>query len=53
MVIARGGSDISVRFLYLFVITNLSFAAVQTHNSILRNFEDYPRSCNAIIPFVC
>ncbi|PWZ36820.1 Polyprenol reductase 1 [Zea mays] len=53
MLIASGGSDISVWFLYLFVITNLSFAAVQTHKWYLRKFEDYPRSRYAIIPFVC
>ncbi|XP_066345700.1 polyprenol reductase 1-like isoform X2 [Miscanthus floridulus] len=53
MLIASGGSDISVWFLYLFVITNLSFAAVQTHKWYLQKFEDYPRSRYAIIPFVC
>ncbi|ONM14739.1 Polyprenol reductase 2 [Zea mays] len=35
------------------LITNLSFAAVQTHKWYLRKFEDYPRSRYAIIPFVC
>ncbi|KAF8651666.1 hypothetical protein HU200_063177 [Digitaria exilis] len=53
LLIASGGSDISVWFLYLFVITNLSFAAVQTHKWYLQKFEDYPRSRYAIIPFVC
>ncbi|CAN6249816.1 unnamed protein product [Urochloa humidicola] len=53
MLIASGGSDIPVWFLYLFVITNLSFAAVQTHKWYLQKFEDYPRSRYAIIPFVC
>ncbi|RCV16699.1 hypothetical protein SETIT_3G158900v2 [Setaria italica] len=53
MLIARGGSDILVWFLYLFVVTNLSFAAVQTHKRYLEKFEDYPRSRYAIIPFVC
>ncbi|CAM0903254.1 unnamed protein product [Alopecurus aequalis] len=52
MLIASGGSDISVWFLYIFVITNLSFAAVQTHKWYLQKFEDYPRSRYAIIPFV-
>ncbi|OEL38183.1 Polyprenol reductase 1, partial [Dichanthelium oligosanthes] len=45
MLIASGGSDI--------LITNLSFAAVQTHKWYLQKFEDYPRSRYAIIPFVC
>ncbi|CAN6229261.1 unnamed protein product [Urochloa humidicola] len=53
MLIASGGSDVPVWFLYLFVITNLSFAAVQTHKWYLQKFEDYPRSRYAIIPFVC
>ncbi|CAL5015327.1 unnamed protein product [Urochloa decumbens] len=53
MLIASGGSDTPVWFLYLFVITNLSFAAVQTHRWYLQKFEDYPRSRYAIIPFVC
>ncbi|XP_047068632.1 polyprenol reductase 1-like [Lolium rigidum] len=52
MLIASGGSDISVWFLFAFVITNLSFAAVQTHKWYLQKFEDYPRSRYAIIPFV-
>ncbi|VAH34987.1 unnamed protein product [Triticum turgidum subsp. durum] len=52
MLIASGGSDISVWFLFIFVITNLSFAAVQTHRWYLQKFEDYPRSRYAIIPFV-
>ncbi|KAM3369133.1 hypothetical protein ACQJBY_017189 [Aegilops geniculata] len=34
------------------LITNLSFAAVQTHRWYLQKFEDYPRSRYAIIPFV-
>lgn len=53
MLVATGGSDIPVWFLYLFVITNLSFAAVQTHKWYLQKFEDYPRSRYAIVPFVC
>lgn len=52
VLIASGGSDISVWFLFIFVITNLSFAAVQTHRWYLQKFEDYPRSRYAIIPFV-
>ncbi|KAF7010340.1 hypothetical protein CFC21_024764 [Triticum aestivum] len=52
MLMASGGSDISVWFLFIFVITNLSFAAVQTHRWYLQKFEDYPRSRYAIIPFV-
>ncbi|XP_062185949.1 polyprenol reductase 1-like [Phragmites australis] len=53
MLIASGGSDIPVWFVFLFVITNLSFAAVQTHRWYLQKFEDYPRSRYAIIPFIC
>ncbi|TKW06095.1 hypothetical protein SEVIR_7G219300v4 [Setaria viridis] len=53
LLIASGGSDISVWFLLLFVIANLSFSAVQTHKWYLQKFEDYPRSRFAIIPNVC
>ncbi|GJN01991.1 hypothetical protein PR202_ga19301 [Eleusine coracana subsp. coracana] len=53
MLVASGGSDIPVWFLFLFVITNLSFAAVETHKWYLQKFEDYPRYRYAIIPFVC
>ncbi|KAL6651244.1 hypothetical protein ACP70R_010169 [Stipagrostis hirtigluma subsp. patula] len=52
LLIASGGSDISVWFMFLFVITNLSFAAVETHKWYLQKFEDYPRSRYAIIPYV-
>lgn len=53
MLVASGGEDIPVWFLFVFVITNLSFAAVETHKWYLQKFEDYPRSRYAIIPFVC
>ncbi|KAG8083010.1 hypothetical protein GUJ93_ZPchr0014g46712 [Zizania palustris] len=52
MLVAGGGADIPVWFLFIFVITNLSFAAVQTHKWYLQKFEDYPRSRYAIIPFI-
>ncbi|KAJ4811677.1 3-oxo-5-alpha-steroid 4-dehydrogenase family protein [Rhynchospora pubera] len=49
---ASGGYDITLWLLFIFVVANLSFAAAETHRWYKQKFEDYPRTRQAIIPFV-
>ncbi|KAJ1702972.1 hypothetical protein LUZ63_002751 [Rhynchospora breviuscula] len=49
---ASGGYDITLWLLFIFVVANLSFAAAETHRWYKQKFEDYPRSRQAIIPFI-
>ncbi|WJX45249.1 hypothetical protein P8452_32143 [Trifolium repens] len=51
-VVATGGSNLTIWLLFVFVVANLAFAAVETHSWYRRKFEDYPRSRFAIIPFI-
>ncbi|XLR13503.1 hypothetical protein S83_041441, partial [Arachis hypogaea] len=43
-VVATGGSDLTIWLLLVFVLANLSFAAVKTHRWYHQKFEDYPSS---------
>ncbi|KAJ4811679.1 3-oxo-5-alpha-steroid 4-dehydrogenase 3 [Rhynchospora pubera] len=52
ILVASGGYDITVWLLLIFVATNLSFAAADTHRWYKQKFEDYPRTRRAIIPFI-
>ncbi|XP_012573247.2 polyprenal reductase 2 isoform X1 [Cicer arietinum] len=51
-VVATGGSNLTIWLLFVFVVTNLAFAAVETHRWYRRKFEDYPSSRFAVIPFI-
>ncbi|GMI83562.1 Polyprenol reductase 2 [Hibiscus trionum] len=52
LVVASGGTDMTIWLLLAFVVENLGFAAAETHRWYLGKFEDYPRSRFAIIPFL-
>ncbi|KAL9244965.1 hypothetical protein vseg_018677 [Gypsophila vaccaria] len=52
LLVASGGLDVTVWLLFAFVVTNLTFAAAETHRWYHRKFDDYPSNRYAIIPFV-
>ncbi|KAK9690989.1 hypothetical protein RND81_09G169200 [Saponaria officinalis] len=52
LLVASGGSDLTVWLLFAFVVTNLSFAAAETHRWYHRKFDNYPSDRYAIIPFM-
>ncbi|KAJ8506092.1 hypothetical protein OPV22_006978 [Ensete ventricosum] len=52
ILVASGGSDITIWLLFMFVVSNLTFAAAETHRWYHRKFENYPKTRRAIIPFV-
>nr|KYP68283.1 3-oxo-5-alpha-steroid 4-dehydrogenase 3 [Cajanus cajan] len=51
-VVATGGTNLTIWLLFVFVVANLSFAAVETHSWYRQKFEDYPSNRFAIIPFI-
>ncbi|MED6181395.1 hypothetical protein PIB30_018901 [Stylosanthes scabra] len=51
-VVATGGSNLTIWLLLVFVVANLSFAAVETHRWYHQKFEDYPNSRFAVIPYI-
>lgn len=53
ILIATGGSDLTVWLLFGYVVANLTFAATEMHRWYLHKFDSYPRSRWSIIPFVC
>lgn len=52
ILVASGGSDITIWLLFMFVVSNLTFAAAETHRWYHHKFENYPKTRRAIIPFV-
>ncbi|XP_072984104.1 polyprenal reductase 1-like [Typha latifolia] len=52
ILVASGGSDITVWLLFIFVVANLIFAAAESHRWYKQKFENYPHSRCAIIPFI-
>ncbi|PSS21711.1 Polyprenol reductase [Actinidia chinensis var. chinensis] len=52
LVVASGGSDLTIWLLFGFVVANLVFAAAETQRWYLRKFDNYPTNRFAIIPFV-
>ncbi|XP_074313289.1 polyprenal reductase 2-like isoform X2 [Silene latifolia] len=44
LLVASGGLDLTVWLLFAFVVTNLTFAAMETHRWYHRKFDNYP--CN-------
>lgn len=52
LVVASGGADLTIWLLFGFVVTNLVFAAGETHRWYLRKFDNYPSNRLAIIPFL-
>ncbi|KAK3415799.1 hypothetical protein EUGRSUZ_H01470 [Eucalyptus grandis] len=51
LVVASGGSDVTIWLLFGFVVVNLVFAAAETHRWYHSKFDDYPQSRYAVIPF--
>uniref|UniRef100_A0A7N0VFA9 3-oxo-5-alpha-steroid 4-dehydrogenase C-terminal domain-containing protein n=1 Tax=Kalanchoe fedtschenkoi TaxID=63787 RepID=A0A7N0VFA9_KALFE len=52
LVIASGGTDLTIWLAFAFTVANLCFAAGETHRWYLDKFEDYPRDRKAVIPLV-
>ncbi|KAK6234236.1 hypothetical protein QUC31_006642 [Theobroma cacao] len=52
LLVASGGTDLTIWLLLGFVVANLAFAAADTHRWYLHKFEDYPPDRWAILPFV-
>ncbi|XP_028755648.1 polyprenol reductase 2 isoform X4 [Neltuma alba] len=52
LLVASGGVNLTIWLLFVFVVANLAFAAVETHKWYLKKFEDYPSNRFVIIPFV-
>ncbi|ONH90924.1 hypothetical protein PRUPE_8G083500 [Prunus persica] len=52
LVVASGGTDPTIWLLFGFVVSNLVFAAAETHRWYLKKFKNYPSNRLAIIPFV-
>ncbi|KAI9124728.1 hypothetical protein K1719_004650 [Acacia pycnantha] len=52
LVVASGGANLTIWLLFVFVVANLAFAAVETHKWYLQKFEDYPCNRYVIIPLV-
>lgn len=52
ILVASGASDITVWLLFMFVVSNLVFAAAETHRWYRRKFDNYPPYRRAIIPFI-
>ncbi|KAF2616043.1 hypothetical protein F2Q70_00010569 [Brassica cretica] len=52
LLIASGGTDVTIWLLFGFVVGNLTVAAGETHRWYLRKFENYPANRSAIFPYV-
>ncbi|XP_034916891.1 polyprenal reductase 2 isoform X2 [Populus alba] len=52
IVFGSGGADLTIWLLFRFVVSNLIFAAAETHRWYLQKFDNYPSNRVAIIPFV-
>ncbi|XP_042509304.1 polyprenol reductase 2 [Macadamia integrifolia] len=52
LLVASGGSDLTIWLLFGFVVANLVFAAAETHRWYLQKFDNYPRTRDAIFPYI-
>lgn len=52
LLVASGGTDLTIWLLFGFVVANLVFAAAETHRWYLRKFDNYPRDRRIIVPLV-
>ncbi|XP_048632985.1 polyprenol reductase 2-like [Brassica napus] len=52
LLLASGGTDVTIWLLFGFVVGNLTVAAGETHRWYLRKFENYPANRSAIFPYV-
>ncbi|KAG0472571.1 hypothetical protein HPP92_014428 [Vanilla planifolia] len=52
ILLASGGLDLTVWLLFFFVVSNLVFAAAETHRWYHHKFDHYPPSRRAIIPWI-
>ncbi|KAE8721848.1 3-oxo-5-alpha-steroid 4-dehydrogenase family protein, putative isoform 2 [Hibiscus syriacus] len=52
LLVASGGTDITICLLIGFVVANLAFTEAETHRWYLQKFEDYPQNWWAIVPYV-
>ncbi|KAH7664643.1 Polyprenol reductase protein [Dioscorea alata] len=52
ILLASGGLDLTIWLLFFFVVSNLVFAAAETHRWYHQKFENYPVTRRAILPYV-
>ncbi|KAJ4964642.1 hypothetical protein NE237_016491 [Protea cynaroides] len=52
LLVASGGSDITIWLVFGFVVANLVFAAAETHRWYLQKFDNYPHNRYTIIPYI-
>ncbi|KAJ0968779.1 hypothetical protein J5N97_021656 [Dioscorea zingiberensis] len=52
ILLASGGLDLTVWLLFSFVVSNLVFAAAETHRWYHHKFDNYPVTRRAILPYV-
>ncbi|XP_043711784.1 polyprenol reductase 2-like [Telopea speciosissima] len=52
ILVASGGSELTIWLLFGFVVANLTFAAAETHRWYLQKFDNYPRNRHAILPYI-
>ncbi|KAL5791086.1 hypothetical protein ACOSQ2_005974 [Xanthoceras sorbifolium] len=52
LLIASGGTDLTIWLLFGIVVTNLAFSAADTQRWYLQKFDNYPSNRRVIIPFV-
>lgn len=52
LVIASGGTDLTIWLLLVFVVANLAFAAAETQRWYRKKFEDYPQNRRILLPFI-
>ncbi|KAK4747766.1 hypothetical protein SAY87_014352 [Trapa incisa] len=50
LVVASGGTDLTILLLFGFVVANLAFAATETHEWYRQKFDNYPRNRKADPP---
>uniref|UniRef100_A0A6N2MUV2 3-oxo-5-alpha-steroid 4-dehydrogenase C-terminal domain-containing protein n=1 Tax=Salix viminalis TaxID=40686 RepID=A0A6N2MUV2_SALVM len=51
-IVFASGGDLTIWLLFGFVVSNLIFAAAETHKWYLQKFDNYPSNRVAIIPFI-
>ncbi|KAL8129075.1 hypothetical protein V2J09_018230 [Rumex salicifolius] len=51
IMVASGGTDLTIWLLYVFVVANLILAATETHRWYRSKFDNYPSNRYAVIPY--
>lgn len=52
LLIASGGTNLTIWLLLVFVVANLAFAAAETQRWYRKKFEDYPQNRRVLLPFI-